>query len=95
MTDAKVRNGDLKNMKLGLLVGRAIEIQRELDVRKLLYKELDQVLLELAELGFRELEWGDLIYKLTDNFKEKNTGWTSSAVRRFELKAEKKETEDE
>lgn len=77
--------------KKTILVGRAAEIKRELEVRKALYQELDQILLELARLNFSSLEFDGLIYTLIDHFKLGNTGWTSAAVRRFDLKVEPKE----
>lgn len=73
---------------LGLL-HRVIEIQAELDARKLLYAEYDRLVLELHSLGWFHGFVSGLEIELVDNFASSNTGWTRSAVKRFELKMKK------
>lgn len=72
-------------------LARLLQIQEELDLRKALYAEYDQIVLELAHSGFVSAIIDDLVLELEDNFKDTNTGWTSAAVKRFELRVETKE----
>jgi hypothetical protein len=68
-------------------LARIIEIQRELDIRKELYAELDRITLELVESGFASAELEGLQIDLVDNFAEgKNTVFRPAGVKRFELK---------
>lgn len=72
-------------------LARLIEIQRELDLRKALYAEYDQIVLELAHSGFERTVIDGLVLELCDNFKDSNTGWTSAAVKRYEVEILDKE----
>lgn len=72
-------------------LARVLEIQHELNVRKALYAEYDQLVLELAHEGFKSAEIEDLFLELHDNFAQSNTGWTSAAVKRYEVLIETKE----
>jgi hypothetical protein len=66
-------------------VKRLIEIQAELDLRKALYAEYDKIVVELAHGGFIRANLDGLVVELKDNFADSNTGWTRSAVKRFEV----------
>lgn len=69
-----------------LLVARAAGLMRELDIRKALYAELDEILLALAQRGFVRTELNGQVISLVDKFADGvNTGWTSAAVRRYDL----------
>lgn len=69
-----------------VLVARAAGIVRELDLRKELYKELDEILLALAQRGFIQTEIDGQTVRLVDKFSPGvNTGWTSAAVRRYDI----------
>jgi hypothetical protein len=72
-------------MELKEKLQRIIDINRELEVRKALYGELEKLTLELVASDFREAEMGDLVLTMRDHFSEKNVGWTRSAVVRFEV----------
>lgn len=68
-------------------LSRVLEIQRELDIRKELYAELDRITLELQESGFASAELDGLRIDLVDNFSEgKNTVFRPAGVKRFEIK---------
>lgn len=69
-------------------LGRLLEITRELELRKALYEEYDTIVLQLAAEGFTNTTIGDLVLELCDNFSESNTGWTSAAVKRYDLRVE-------
>lgn len=64
---------------------RIIEITKELETRKQLYAEYDNLVLALAKGGFLSAVIDDLTLSLKDNFAESNTGWTRSAVKRYEI----------
>ena len=64
---------------------RLLEIRSELEARKALFLEQDALLLKLVSLGFVSCARGDEVIFLKDAFASGNTGWTSAAVRRFDL----------
>lgn len=72
-------------------LARLIDIKKELDLRKALFAEYDQIVVSLAQDGFLEALVGDLRLELKDNFAESNTGWTSAAVKRYEMIIEPKD----
>lgn len=75
-------------------LNRILQIQAELDLRKALYEEFDRLVVELAKSGFAHAELNGLVLELKDNFAESNTGWTSAAVKRFDLKVTPKDKYD-
>lgn len=77
----------MENNKLA----RVISIVKELEARKALYAELDQLIQELVAEGFKEAIVDEMFLTLKDNFADKNTGWTAAAVKRFEIEIETKE----
>lgn len=71
-------------------INRAIEILKELELRKALYAELDSLIMELKGAGFESHDLGEgQTLRLVDKFAESNTGWTAAAVKRFDLVIEK------
>lgn len=70
---------------------RVIEIVEELEVRKALYTEFDRLVLELVSEGFTTARVNDLVLNLKDNFASGNTGWTSAAVKRYDIEVISKE----
>ena len=64
---------------------RLLDIKHELDIRKELYKEFDKLVLELKEEGFQKEIIDDQVILLKDNFENTNTGWTRSAVKRWDV----------
>lgn len=70
---------------------RLIEIQKELDLRKALFTEYDLIVMDLAKEGFSNAEIEGLVLTLEDKFATGNTGWTSAAVKRYEMKIEPRE----
>lgn len=68
---------------------RVIELQRELDVRKDLYTELDMLVMQLQAEGFKDAEFEGYLLNLVDNFKDANTCFRPAGVKRFELKIKK------
>lgn len=70
---------------------RVIAIQRELDIRKELYAELDKLTLELRQSGFTCTNYDDQVIELVDNFAEGNTVFRPAGVKRFELQVMSRE----
>jgi hypothetical protein len=68
---------------------RVIELQRELDIRKALYDELDMLTIQLQAEGFKDAELSGLVISLVDNFEKTNTAFRPAGVKRFELKVKK------
>lgn len=67
-------------------LARVLEIKHELDLRKALFEEFDRLIVELAKDGFRECITEESVISLKDAFAEgKNTGWTSAAVKRYDI----------
>lgn len=70
-------------------LARILEIQRELDLRKALYDELDQKIMELQAGGFMSAELDGFRMELVDNFAAgNNTCFRPAGVKRFEVKIE-------
>ena len=75
-------------------LARVLEIQKELDVRKELYAEMDRLIVQLREGGFTCTELDGMLIELVDNFAEKNgvavnTSYKVAGVKRFEIKLKK------
>lgn len=68
------------------ILKRVIDIQRELDIRKALYDELDMLTEQLQAEGFEAAGLDGLTIVLVDNFAEKNTVFRPAGVKRFEIK---------
>ena len=67
-------------------VARVLEIKHELELRNALYVEFDALVVALAADGFQSTTIGDEVVNLKDAFAGgKNTGWTSAAVKRFDI----------
>jgi hypothetical protein len=73
---------------------RLIDICKLLEERKVLYAEYDTIVVELASEGFASALVDDMVLELKDNFANGNVGWTSAAVKRFEVTIEAKEDHD-
>jgi hypothetical protein len=70
-------------------LARILDIQKELDLRKALYAELDALVLELQAGGFRSADLEGMRLELVDNFAEgKNTVFRPAGVKRFEIEIE-------
>lgn len=69
-------------------LARVLQIQRELDLRKELYAELDALVLELQAGGFKCAELEGMRLELVDNFTEKNTVFRPAGVKRYEIEIE-------
>ena len=67
------------------LITRLIDIKAELDARKALYEEYDEIVNTLAEQDFIRAEIGELVINFKDNFANKNTAFTSAGVKRFDV----------
>lgn len=70
------------------LIARAIEINKQLEVVKSLYGELDLITTELVKNEFVSAVHNGTCVLLVDNFKTKNTCFRTTSVKRFELKIE-------
>lgn len=68
------------------ILKRVIDIQRELDIRKALYTELDMLTEQLQAEGFKHAELDGMILDMVDNFEKSNTCFRPAGVKRFELK---------
>lgn len=79
----------MNNNKTEQLLAKAIDLTRELELRKLAYDELDKVIAELKSLGFEHEVFKGMDISLVDNFAATNTQWRMAAVKRFELKVKK------
>ena len=65
---------------------RILEITKELEVRKELYAELDNIILQLQKSGFHAADINGMHLELVDNFAEgKNTVFRPAGVKRFEV----------
>ncbi len=71
------------------ILSRVIELQRELDIRKDLYTELDMLVMQLQSEGFVDAEFEGYLLKVVDNFADTNTCFRPAGVKRFELKLKK------
>lgn len=69
-------------------LSRIIDLQREIDLRKELYSELDRIVLELRSEGFSQADQDGLRLTLRDNFAEENTVFRPAGVKRFEITVE-------
>lgn len=78
------------NKKTKLLIERALKIQQELEHNKPLYKEMDEIIIQLAREGFTGADLGNIQVELVDNFEEKNTCFKVAGVKRFDLKVKSK-----
>lgn len=72
-------------------LARLIDIQKDLDLRKALFAEYDLIVMSLAQMGFVKEFVGDLVLELKDNFADKNTGFTTAAIKRYEVEIITKE----
>jgi hypothetical protein len=76
--------------KVKQLLARNIEINTKIAMLKVAYQEQEEVIEQLRKLRFKQ----GLGYKIIDNFKEKNVSFTTTSVKRYQLKEEtKKERE--
>jgi hypothetical protein len=73
------------------ILTEVLSLKKELDARKELYSRLDELLLELVRSDFKSAEIDGMVLTLKDNFAESNTGWTRSAVKRYEIETVTKE----
>ena len=74
-----------KNTKTAASLAReAIKIIETLNSVKPLYKQLDELTMQLCQAKEEDLQEYGLV--LQDNFKEKNTVFRPTGVKRFELK---------
>lgn len=72
-----------------VILARVLELQRELDVRKDLYTELDLLTMQLQAEGFKDAEFDGLLISLVDNFLASNTCFRPAGVKRFEIKVKR------
>jgi len=73
------------------ILGRLLDIKKELEERKKLYEEFDTLIQTLAEENFLTAEIDGMVLNLKDNFAKSNTGWTAAAVKRYDLEVITKE----
>lgn len=74
-----------------LKLKKVLDLTRALEERKALYAELDRLILELQSEGFVKAEIDGLVLELKDNFAAGNVGFTTAAVKRFEIEVITKE----
>lgn len=75
-------------MDIQAKLARVLDIQKELDLRKELYAELDDLILQLKAGGFTQADLEGQRIELVDNFDEKNTVFRPAGVKRFEITVE-------
>lgn len=68
------------------ILKRVIDIQRELDLRKDLYAELDMLTMQLQAEGFESADLQGLHIELVDNFAKGNTVFRVAGVKHYEIK---------
>jgi hypothetical protein len=74
------------------LIRKALRLQVKLEAVRPLYTQMDQVTEALVNNNITEGTVGRYRIFITDNFRQKNTAWKSSAFRRYEVKIEKRPT---
>lgn len=74
------------------LIRKAFRIQTKLEAVKPLYSQIDQITEELVNNNITEGTVGKYRVFISDNFRQKNTAWKSSAFRRYEVKIERRPT---
>jgi hypothetical protein len=79
----------MKQQDKEALLARILEVNAELEIRKALYAEYDELILKLVDAGIEHEIFRGLELEVVDNFATKNTGWTQAAVKRFALKVRK------
>ncbi len=72
------------------MIERVVEITAQLAEVKPLYKELDELTITLKDTKKDSFQTKDYSLVLVDNFAGKNTNYRVAAVKRFELKIEKR-----
>lgn len=82
----KKRPVDDSEIKKKDLIKRALELLVLLEQNKVLYKEMDQITLELLEMGVMQGSYGKQQIALIDNFEDKNTAFRVARIKRFEIK---------
>jgi hypothetical protein len=75
------------NVREGQISERLATLELMLATYKTLFEEKDRLTLELMDLigTEKEVNVGDMILSVVDNFKEKNVVWRPAGVRRFDL----------
>ena len=76
----------MKKSELNKLAKEAAFLLAQLEAVKPLYAQLDAITLKLIESEITHNALAIHGVALVDNFKDKNTVWKPSAVKRFELK---------
>jgi hypothetical protein len=66
-----------------------IELKREIDERKALYDEFDKLVTELYLDKFEGLIEDGKTYNVVDKFEDANVAFTTTSVRRYDLKIRK------
>lgn len=76
----------MDEMDIARKLKRAVEIHLDLEKVKPLYKELDEITLDLVKTGKTDFESLGIKCQIVDNFLDKNTCYRMAFVKRFELK---------
>lgn len=74
------------------LIKKACKIQLQLEAVKPLYVEMDRITEALVNSNIVEGVVGKYRLFITDNFRQKNTAWKSSAFRRYQVNVERRAT---
>jgi hypothetical protein len=84
-----VKENRAKAKRIEKLAARAVEIEIATTALKQLYRELDDITMELIEMGISSALVGGYQITIADNFAEKNTAFRIARIKRFDLKVDK------
>lgn len=84
----KVTNEKAKAKAVSDLINRAAEIEDFLLQVKPLYRERDDIIAALVEMGVFQAQHNGFLMNIVDNFLEKNTQFRIARFARFEMKIE-------
>lgn len=83
---SQVENEARERIELEALLNRAIIVQSQIDSVKELYSEMEEITKQLISRNFKSVLHEGKAVVLIDNFKDKNTCFRTTSVKRFELK---------
>jgi hypothetical protein len=82
-----------KKASTKMLTDYTSDIIRDLERVKPLYKILDALVIELTRRKIKKFSAGGFNWQVRDNFKDKNTAFKATGIRRFEIVEDKRRKE--
>ncbi len=71
--------------RVNKLLDRVLEIQKELDKAKPLYREMDELVTQLSKKRKKSFTYRDRVISVVDNYAKKNTVFKTVGIRRFDI----------